>query len=340
MREVAAVHTWTWSNLALAPTFRQHWVVGLPPSIWASRGWHSSSSFSQCRWFLLPNTWWFTSSRHSGSVRGGVTSHGQCASPIHGAGMAAAEMVQELSRRGLTQEEECELCSPSDSEWHRCWCTGGGKAGTIWSAVCQEKSLQRRWSSSPPVPRWGNWCQGCHAAIHTMRIMGEEKQETSWQEEIRGKGCEEQLVHPQQAERVSWGWNAGCRMDKLGLHPQPCQPLPRGPLLQPPAMVWVENSLLHHDVAIKAVVQEMERRARKRHHGGTWRSPGKLLVREMPPAAAGGAGGQRDPVATAGFIGCWFWRRLLGAARWKADTSTQTPRGEASAAPGGARSVR
>lgn len=68
-------------------------------------------------------------------------------------------------------------------------------------------------------------------------------------------------------------------------------------------------------MTIKAVVQEMERRAHERHHGGTWRSLGKLLVREMPPGAASGAEGQRDPVAAAVFIGCWFWQRLLGAAR-------------------------
>lgn len=35
-----------------------------------------------------------------------------------------------------------------------------------------------------------------------MRIVGEGGRETSWQEEIRGKGCEEQLVHPHQAERL------------------------------------------------------------------------------------------------------------------------------------------
>lgn len=76
-----------------------------------------------------------------------------------------------------------------------------------------------------------------------MQIMGEGQQETSWQEEIRGKGCEEQLVHPHQAEgflglkhRVQNGWTRTA--------PTSPQAFAMGALLlQPPAMVWVENSL-------------------------------------------------------------------------------------------------
>lgn len=226
------MHAVTLLQLQLSGSIGISWTF---LSIQVSRGWHSSSSFSQCRWFpaggsagsLLGYICWFSSSGHSGFAHSGVASDGQCASPVHRTGVEAVGWSRSWVK-GDSPRRRSMGCAHQDQVTPSA--TGAGaleeeEVDTIWSAVCQEESLQLRWRSSPPGPQWGSQSQGYHTAIHTMQIVDKGGQETSWQEEIRDKGCEEQAASARTPGRWFAGSETGCRMDEPGLHPWPWWPL-------------------------------------------------------------------------------------------------------------------
>lgn len=193
MREVAAVHISTCDNpasLQLSVTTGISWT---PPFTEASRCWQNSSSSSQHRRSLLPVTWFWCSD----SASSGVTGDGQCASLVHRAGIAAARAVRELSRGWLTQKEECELCSPrpSDNKWQRCCCTGGGR-GRHHLICCLLGAKLATWVEQ--VPSCPSLLRVPSSHLHYARSWDRQ----AGKEEMRSKGCEEQLVPSHQTQSL------------------------------------------------------------------------------------------------------------------------------------------
>lgn len=166
------------------PAFSQHWVSWTALSIEDSRCWHSSSSFSQCRWSLLPTPWFWCSD----SASSGVTSDGRVS--LLSIGLGSQHQSSAGAKPGwLTQQEEFELCSPrpGDNKWQRCCCTGGGR-GRHHLICCLLGGNLAAWVeqvlSCPSLPRVS--CSHLHYARSWRRQAAKK--------EIRSKGCEEQVV--------------------------------------------------------------------------------------------------------------------------------------------------